>query len=95
MSFTFCFLLFSFLFLMWTVQSVILVENQDTEEGQQTWTTLITHSLQVQLPLRLLVIQSQKQHTLEWWQLSMSSHIRSMSLNFLCADFFSSSRFFF
>lgn len=74
MSFTFCFLLFSFLFLTWAVQSVTSVKNQNREEGQQTWTSLITHSLQVQFPLRLLVIQSQKQHTLEWWQLGNSPH---------------------
>lgn len=36
MSLTFSFLLFSFLFLMWAVQSVTLVENQHAEEGQQT-----------------------------------------------------------
>ena len=90
MSLTFSFLLFSFLFLMWAVQSVTLVENQHAEEGQQTWTSLITHSSQVPFPLRPLVIQSQKQHTVGWWQLSTSR----LSLRFLCADFFSS-RFFF
>lgn len=58
MSLTFSFLLFSFLFLMWAVQSVTLVENQHAEEGQQTWTSLITHSSQVPFPLRPLVIQS-------------------------------------
>lgn len=89
MSLTFSFLLFSFLFLMWAVQSVTLVENQHAEEGQQTWITAHrSHSH------RGLWLYSHRSSTQLDGGNSPRRPTSGLSLCFLCADFFSS-RFFF